>query len=211
MISIGQIRAARGLLGWSQTELASKSGLSQRAITTLETGKHRPNSGTLDAIEKVLLENGIELISDGVRLNSPTILVLDVDDMPKKFFEFALDAIQKDSNIKEVLASGLNQALLSEKGRKLAQSYLTQIETLGVTERILVSEDFETEFSLGSLSRYRGIKRDYFSANSPTFIFGDYYYLMLPDEQKVVIIHNANMADFQRRVFENLWKDAKSF
>lgn len=211
MISIGQIRAARGLLGWSQSELANRSGLSQRAITTLETSKHRPNSGTLDAIEKVLLENGIELISDGVRLKNPTSFVLEGGDMTDKIFQFTLDTLRGDRRIKEVLASGLNQALLSEKARKQAQTYLSNIDILGVTERILVSEDFDTDFSFGSLSRYRALKRDYFSANSPTFIFGNYYAMMLPDVQKIVVVHNENMAHFQRKIFENLWQNAKPF
>jgi transcriptional regulator with XRE-family HTH domain len=37
-ISIEQIRAARGLLGWSQTELASKAGLSLPTVKRLEGG-----------------------------------------------------------------------------------------------------------------------------------------------------------------------------
>ena len=38
MITIEQIRAARGLLGWSQTELASRAGLSLPTVKRLEAG-----------------------------------------------------------------------------------------------------------------------------------------------------------------------------
>jgi transcriptional regulator with XRE-family HTH domain len=37
-ITIEQIRAARGLLGWSQTELASKASLSLPTVKRLEGG-----------------------------------------------------------------------------------------------------------------------------------------------------------------------------
>jgi transcriptional regulator with XRE-family HTH domain len=38
LITIEQIRAARGLLGWSQTELASRAGLSAPTVKRLEGG-----------------------------------------------------------------------------------------------------------------------------------------------------------------------------
>jgi transcriptional regulator with XRE-family HTH domain len=39
MMTAEQARAARGLLGWSQTELAEASGLSLPTVRRLETGK----------------------------------------------------------------------------------------------------------------------------------------------------------------------------
>ena len=38
MVSAAQIRAARGLVGWSQQELATKTGVARRTITTIEAG-----------------------------------------------------------------------------------------------------------------------------------------------------------------------------
>jgi transcriptional regulator with XRE-family HTH domain len=38
LISVEQLRAARGLLGWSQTELASRAGLSLPTVKRLEGG-----------------------------------------------------------------------------------------------------------------------------------------------------------------------------
>jgi transcriptional regulator with XRE-family HTH domain len=37
-VSVEQLRAARGLLGWSQTELASRAGLSLPTVKRLEGG-----------------------------------------------------------------------------------------------------------------------------------------------------------------------------
>jgi transcriptional regulator with XRE-family HTH domain len=38
LVSIEQLRAARGLLGWSQSELASRAGLSLPTVKRLEGG-----------------------------------------------------------------------------------------------------------------------------------------------------------------------------
>jgi DNA-binding XRE family transcriptional regulator len=76
------IRAARGLLGWSQTELAKKSGISRKAIATIETAVP---SESIDPRRKKILQNlrsfleddcGMELVfesgktGEGVRLRS---------------------------------------------------------------------------------------------------------------------------------------------
>ena len=76
------IRAARGLLGWSQTELAEKSGVSRKAIATIETAAP---SDTIDPRRKKVLQKlrryfeddcGMEIVfessktGEGVRLRS---------------------------------------------------------------------------------------------------------------------------------------------
>ena len=49
-----QIRIARGALGVSQTELATKLGISKQTIVWWETGEHRPKTGRIRELENVL-------------------------------------------------------------------------------------------------------------------------------------------------------------
>ncbi|CAL74422.1 putative transcriptional regulator [Bradyrhizobium sp. ORS 278] len=76
MISIEQIRAARGLLGWSQTQLAEASGRSLPTIKRLERedgdGPAVSNDVRAD-VEAALEKAGVEFIPEngggaGVRL-----------------------------------------------------------------------------------------------------------------------------------------------
>lgn len=64
MPTIDQIRAARALLNWSQTDLAERADLSQTGIARIESGVNQPNSGTLDKIAAAFDDVGIEFISD---------------------------------------------------------------------------------------------------------------------------------------------------
>lgn len=76
MISPRQVRAARGLLGWSQQQLADKAIVSVNAINRLERGQVDPRVSTLAAIEKALARAGVEFLAasekgEGVRLSRP--------------------------------------------------------------------------------------------------------------------------------------------
>jgi transcriptional regulator with XRE-family HTH domain len=64
MISVRQIRAARGFLGWSQSELAGEARLSRSAIARLELEQVQPHPGTIEAICQVLTARGISFADD---------------------------------------------------------------------------------------------------------------------------------------------------
>jgi|HubBroStandDraft_4_1064222.scaffolds.fasta_scaffold2766717_1 transcriptional regulator with XRE-family HTH domain len=68
MILVRQIKAARALLGWSQVELAEKSGVSKPTIERIES----PDDGPIDSrhakgeqVESALRTAGIEFLNDG--------------------------------------------------------------------------------------------------------------------------------------------------
>jgi transcriptional regulator with XRE-family HTH domain len=74
MITIQQIRAARGLLGWSQSELAKRAGLSLPTIKRVEseTGL-RVSDEARARIQRALEGGGAQFLSEngggpGVRL-----------------------------------------------------------------------------------------------------------------------------------------------
>jgi predicted transcriptional regulator len=75
MTTIRQVKAARALLGWSQSDLARHSGISEPTIARLESaeGQLGGRGGTVKKIRAALETNGIEFIDDngggaGVRL-----------------------------------------------------------------------------------------------------------------------------------------------
>ena len=75
MITTRQVKAARALIGWSQADLAMRSGVSEPTIARLETavGQLGGREGTAGKIRIALEAAGIEFIDEngggpGVRL-----------------------------------------------------------------------------------------------------------------------------------------------
>ena len=68
-----QCRAARGLLDWSQQDLAEKARVGVVTVRQLEADTHEPRRATLDVIRRALEAAGVEFIDEngggpGVRL-----------------------------------------------------------------------------------------------------------------------------------------------
>ena len=67
-----QMRAARGLLGWSRNELAQKAGTSAETIKNIEHGVYSPKKETLAAIVETFLSNGIQFVHYETLVTVPT-------------------------------------------------------------------------------------------------------------------------------------------
>jgi transcriptional regulator with XRE-family HTH domain len=72
-LSPAQCRAARGLLGWSQSELSEASKTATKTIADFERGARDPYPRTLEDVRSALETAGVEFIQEngggaGVRL-----------------------------------------------------------------------------------------------------------------------------------------------
>lgn len=75
-VGVAQIRAARGLIGWSQTDLAEAAIVSRATIADFEAGKRIPYARTIKLLQRALESAGVEFIPEngggaGVRLRKP--------------------------------------------------------------------------------------------------------------------------------------------
>jgi transcriptional regulator with XRE-family HTH domain len=76
MLTPAQLRAARGLLGWTLDDLAKAAGVHKNSISAFETDSSDPKRSTLLALERALTKAGVVLIErdkdggPGVRLRT---------------------------------------------------------------------------------------------------------------------------------------------
>jgi transcriptional regulator with XRE-family HTH domain len=73
LITGRQLKAARALVGWEQTELARKSGVAISTVRRMESfeGEIGSRTSTLSLIKKSLEKAGVEFLNDdrpGVRM-----------------------------------------------------------------------------------------------------------------------------------------------
>ena len=72
-VTAGQVRAARGLIGWSQEDLARESKIGRATIADFESGKREPYTRTLDELRSALEAAGVEFTNGnqpGVRVKA---------------------------------------------------------------------------------------------------------------------------------------------
>lgn len=65
MITPAQIRAARSLIGWTQAQLAERSGVSEVSIKNIERGATDPRAATLAKMQTAFKEAGVVFLDDG--------------------------------------------------------------------------------------------------------------------------------------------------
>ena len=64
IVYAAQIRAARGLLNWSQGELAERAGVSKQSVTRIEIGATDPRLSTMTALNEAIRSAGVEMAED---------------------------------------------------------------------------------------------------------------------------------------------------
>ena len=64
MISAAQIRAARGLLRWTQATLAHRAAISTVTLNMIENEAVRPRDSTLLVIQAALESGGVEFLAE---------------------------------------------------------------------------------------------------------------------------------------------------
>lgn len=70
-VSAAQIRAARGLIGWSQVKLAKAANVGLSTVADFERGARAPIANNLSAMERALEEAGVSFTNGdepGVKL-----------------------------------------------------------------------------------------------------------------------------------------------
>jgi transcriptional regulator with XRE-family HTH domain len=63
-MSPAQSRAARGWLGWSQRDLASRANVANNTVNEFEAGRRKPTPNNLAALRGAIEAGGIRLLFD---------------------------------------------------------------------------------------------------------------------------------------------------
>ena len=211
MITVEQIRAARGLLGWSQDDLSARTGISKATLTNIERRLNKPRQDTIHAIQTSLEESGIEFIEGpGVRLASDKINVQTFKgkDSLLRLWDDIYSTLKPGE---ERLVTGVKEKEFDKfMGKKFAEM-IERFEKKGLRGRLLCLKNENFFPGKGKLVEYRHVTNEVFS-EFPIFVYANKFAMLVWEpEQKVVLIENKAIADSYRRQFEKQWKSAKKF
>lgn len=205
MLSIEQCRAARGLLGWTQQDLADICGLSKTAINNFEKGYSDIKTESLRAIRMAFESANIEFMpGDGLRRKSENVNILRG---PMAFNDLLLDIFTtlKDQG-GEVLMMHIDSAVTSKVEPKQLLEHMERMQAFKITERALCAEGSSTV--LAPLSSCRWLPKAAAQAVMPVLIYGQKIAFELWGGAMIVMMESRDAAMAERARFEQLWSMA---
>jgi transcriptional regulator with XRE-family HTH domain len=207
-VSIQQIKAARALLGWTQSDLATAAHLSLPAIAKLESGLSHPRSDTMDALRGAFERNGIEFLdSPGVQMRKEAFRV-DVLHGRDGIYRIWHDIEVSLAGGGEILISNVDEALWASTFGDKFWEMLRRRAEMQITERVLVREGDRNIIADKGEITHRTVPPAVFSGNTPHYIYCNKMAIVqLQTPMQAILIESRPVADAFRAVFEHNWKN----
>jgi DNA-binding XRE family transcriptional regulator len=204
MLDAKQVRAARGLLDWTQETLAERSGVARATIKNVEGGNTLPRLETANALQRALEEAGVEFLpSSGVRMKDRMIEVLEGPDSYRRLIEDVFTTARDHKS--EVIIAPTSP---SKAAKSLGNAYLAeQMEkrsAYGIRQRMLVPSD-DLNYLTQTVETYRILPAKYCSSQ-PLYVYGPKVALVsFQEPQKAIIINDERFANAARGLFNFIW------
>lgn len=208
-----QIRAARGLLNWSQSDLAGRAGVTEATIRNCEKDDASPNSKTSDKILRAL-EGDIEFLEgDGLRRREQKVQKLDGREGFKAFIWDVFDTVKKYGG--EICVSNVDETKFTQAlGKEEDDAYMIEMQKLSNHQsfefKILIKEG-DRNFVASNYAQYKWIPDELFFS-VPFYVYGEKLAFIILNEEKtsIYIFENADIASAQKVQFNLMWKQAKN-
>lgn len=205
-ITFAQCRAARGLLGWSQQELAKKCDMHKQTISNFEANHGSPSKETIEKITHIFEIGGIEFIdSEGVRLNRNQVIVYEGQKGIRDFFD---DVYKEASSGCEInLFNGVPNLLIKGLGKEYYDMHAQRM--LKIKDKFsakIIVEESEKNFIATGFAEYRGFPKDRFN-NRTIYIYGSKvgFFTFSEDNVSIRVFVSAELAASMRVLFDIAW------
>ena len=204
IMSSAQVRAARGLLNWTQSELANRCSLTKATIANIENEKHHLTSKTANKIHQAFKNAKVEfLVNDGIRSKFDIIKTLD----GREGFIYLLNDIYdsvKDAG-GSVKISGIEKKslakMLDKEYFEMHENRMQKVKNLSC--KILIS-DRDDDVDHQNYKEYRQIPSEYFFP-LPIYIYDRKIAFVIFDPLRVLLIENFHLFLVNSNQFDMIW------
>jgi len=205
MISGRQISAARGLLQWSQADLARKVGLTPQTIRNLEAEARQPQEQTISLIANAFEKYGVEFTPDeGVRIKQNNYRVYSGKAEYRQLLDHIYATLKDGGRVRQFNFGDSRYLTYADEFLDEHLKRMSQIK--GLDAKVLATED-EKNFA-ASYCEYRPLA-SHFRTIAPYYLYDDYVVLSLTDtvnKKEFLSIHSKLMAERYTAEFDTFWK-----
>ena len=208
MITGRQISAARGLLQWSQEDLARKSGLTAQTVRNLEAEARQPQEQTISTVANTFERYGVEFTPDeGVRIKPNNYRVYSGKGDFRQLLDHIYATLKNGGRVRQFNFG--DSRYLTYADDFLAEHLKRMGEIKGLDAKVLATED-EKNFA-AHYCDYRALD-DQFKGVAPYYIYDDFVLLSLNDsgtKKEFLSIHSKQMAQRYSDEFDLFWDMGK--
>ena len=207
-ISGRQIRAARGLMGWSMGELAQKAGVTTITVRSIESDAVQPQEKTLAKIMTVFDRVGVEFQEDeGVKIRKQETRSYGGKAGYRQLLDHIYATLKNGGRICQFNFGDIRYLPYADD---FITEHLKRMDAIeGLDARVLAMEG-DTNLHLSYCS-YRYLDSAYKSMN-PYYIYGDHIVMSLNEtgnKMEFIAIHSKILAERYVQEFELFWSMAK--
>lgn len=209
MPTIEQIRAARALLGWSQSDLADNAGLSQTGIARIENGTNKPNTQTLEKIETAFEIANIEFLgTTGVRRKTGEVRTLRGREGFARFMDDVFEVTKKThQNICVYNVDEKNW--IKWMGEEEYKQHSARMKGLDKNIKFkIIVEEGDWFFIANEFAQYKWFPKELFGSQS-FYAYGDKlaFILFTDDDVQVMILDQSEFTKGFRILFDIAWNN----
>ena len=206
MLTIEQCRGARGLLGWTQQDLADASGLSKTAINNFEKGHSDIKFESLRAIRMAFESAEIEFMAqDGIRRKSENVRLFKGTQKLGELLNDIHKTLTAQQN-SEILISNVDGKLSGQISTQRLFDHIDFLKNTNTTQRVLCAEG--TKNVLSPQDECRWLPESEFTGRIASFIYGSKVAFKLWDHSMIIVINSPEVYETELRRFEKLWNEA---
>ena len=191
------IASGRALLGWSQQDLADRSGVNCQTIIRIEKGGN-PNQTTKGSIRQTFELNNITLTDNAAIWEENKTTELKGDDWYMALLADIHTTLSNSDIYEELLLDGAND----EKSPPHVIEKYDQMRSDGIVMRQLVAEN---PYIIYPSDEYRCIPDAYFT-NLLMVIYGEKIAIELGDHSGCTVYNDPALAMRMRKSFEAQWQ-----
>lgn len=208
-ISGPQIRAARGLLDWSVTELGAKVGIAPTTVSAIERGRIAGSKEVLTRILLAFQSGGVECTDDGgvrPRLNKVSYFI--GSDGFKTFFDDVYSVVKSHTNPAVSIANA-DESLFQKWLGEYEAIHIARMSALQIVRYRVLLQENDTNLRSSAYSEFRWSKSDSF-ASTCVYIYGDKtaFIDFGNDNVTVTLVDSLSVTTALRRMFDASWNNA---
>jgi len=209
MITAAQLRAARGLLDWTRSDLAKAAKISAETVKNIEHGTFRPQETTAEAIVQAFAMHDVKFTeNEGVQKSKDLVKTFSGESGFEGFLEDIYTTMKDKPST--TYQCNFSDDLFVQYTGDYAKNHIERMSKLSGARVKCLTRQNDYNFVSSTYCEYKWLPKNY-DHTVPYYLYNDNVALLVLKQEKnisFVVVQSALLAETYRQNFEQLWQES---